>query len=159
MGLLLVGITLAAIPEGGRCVAKPLQRGRRTWRGERCRCDGQNLVWALVALIDGRVPDNNPRPIPHLETIKKVTALRKQDAGFCDGLIVREARKFLDGFDMAGFEKITPHAGAFNALFGASVQLFAVSRRIDPYSPGASTGRDSPNRRGVLDAAGVPQLI
>ena len=69
--------------------------------------------WSTVGpcglLSDGRMPDYYARLIPDLEGLHRVLALRKQHAGLYDGLFVRDAGKFLSGYDMAASQKIAPH--------------------------------------------------
>src|SRR5208337_428418 len=60
-------------------------------------------------LSDGRMPDYYARLIPHLNGPHRDLALRKQHLGLYDGLFVREAGKFLNGYDMAASEEIAPH--------------------------------------------------
>jgi hypothetical protein len=55
------------------------------------------------------MPDYCARPIPHLKRFNRVLALRKQHVGLYDGLFVRDAGKFLSGYDMAASQKIAPH--------------------------------------------------
>ena len=61
-------------------------------------------------LSDGRMPDYYARLIPHLKGPHRVLALRKQHLGLYDGLFVREAGKFLSGYNMAASKEIAPHA-------------------------------------------------
>ena len=58
---------------------------------------------------DGRMPDYCARRIPHLKGLHRVLALRKQHVGLYDGLFVRDAGKFLSGYDMATSQKMAPH--------------------------------------------------
>ena len=55
------------------------------------------------------MPDYCARPIPHLKGLHRVLALRKQHAGLYDGLFVRDAGKFLSGYNMAASQEIAPH--------------------------------------------------
>ena len=55
------------------------------------------------------MPDYNARLIPHLKGPHGDLALRKQHLGLCDDLFIREAGKFLDGYDMAASKEIAPH--------------------------------------------------
>ena len=55
------------------------------------------------------MPDYYARLIPHLKGLRRVLALRKQHLGLYDDLFVREAGKFLNGYDMAASKEIAPH--------------------------------------------------
>ena len=53
--------------------------------------------------------DYYARPIPHLKGPHRDLALRKQNLGPYDRIFVREAGKFLNGYDMAASKEIAPH--------------------------------------------------
>ncbi len=55
------------------------------------------------------MPDYYARLIPYLNRPHRDLALRKQHLGLYDGLLVREAGKFLNGYDMAASKEIAPH--------------------------------------------------
>ncbi len=53
--------------------------------------------------------DYYARLIPHLKGRRRDLALRKQNLGPYDRIFVREAGKFLNGYDMAASKEIAPH--------------------------------------------------
>ena len=55
------------------------------------------------------MPDYHARLIPHLKGPHRDLALRKQNLGLYDDLSIREAGKFLNGYDMAASKEIAPH--------------------------------------------------
>ena len=55
------------------------------------------------------MPNYCARLIPYLEALHRLLAPRKQSLGLYDDLFVREAGKFLNGYDMAASKEIAPH--------------------------------------------------
>jgi len=61
------------------------------------------------------MPDYYARPIPHLKGLHRDLALRKQHLGLYDGVFVREAGKFLNGYDMAASSAVSTQAYPYPA--------------------------------------------